>query len=96
MPWNEGREISVEEIQALVHVSRHPTLPARSCVGAGLPIAALLESLFYKTPCGSFVFWKSEQKSAHGTHFLGGATTAHFLLRRRRPAAHPQPLQRRE
>lgn len=74
MPWNEGREITVGEVQALAGRLGIPHFQ-RGLVWGPDTIAALLESLFYKTPCGSFVFWKPDPKSPHGIPLLGNTPT---------------------
>ena len=73
MTWNGGREISVAEVQELASQLGIPHFQ-RGLVWGPDSISALLESLFYQTPCGSFVFWKTAEKTANGTHLLGNET----------------------
>ncbi|MBI4179507.1 DUF262 domain-containing protein [bacterium] len=71
--WNEDREITVEEVQGLAGRLGIPHFQ-RGLVWGPDSIAALLESLFHGTPCGSFVFWKCDQKSENGPPLVDGAS----------------------
>lgn len=66
--WPEGKTIKVSEVLALFRRLGVPHFQ-RGRVWRKDSIAALLESLFYDTPCGSFVFWDSGDNSAHGIAF---------------------------
>ena len=45
----------------------------RGLVWGNDSVAALLESLYFDTPCGSFVFWDSGANQDHGVPMLNGA-----------------------
>jgi Protein of unknown function DUF262 len=63
--WQEGKTIKVSEVLDLFPRLGVPHFQ-RGRVWGKDSIAALLESLFYETPCGSFVFWDSGDNAAHG------------------------------
>ena len=66
--WHEGSTISVNAVLGLFRRLGVPHFQ-RGRVWRQDSIAALMESLFYDTPCGSFVFWDSGDNLAHGIPF---------------------------
>ena len=64
-PWKGGDTINVRQVIDLYSRLGLPHFQ-RGRVWGNDSIAALLESLFHNTPCGSFVFWKSKDNRANG------------------------------
>ena len=82
MAWDERRNsITVEEIQGLVGKLGIPHFQ-RGLVWGPDSVGALLESLFFNTPCGSFVFWKAPRDADHGTPLLdrGDGEISYFVV----------------
>lgn len=82
MAWDEKRNsITVEEIQGLVGKLGIPHFQ-RGLVWGPDSVGALLESLFFNTPCGSFVFWKAPRDADHGTPLLdrGDEEISYFVV----------------
>lgn len=66
MAWSaESGKLTVREVMDIYPKLGIPHFQ-RGLVWGPDSTAALLESLFYETPCGSFVFWKSTDNSRHG------------------------------
>src|SRR5512134_2252332 len=42
--------------------------------------AALLESLYHDTPCGSIILWTPEDASQHGVPFIAGNPITHLIV----------------
>jgi len=73
MTWNPGTEtITVAEVLDLYP---HLGVPhfQRGLVWGNDSVAALLESLFYDTPCGSFVLWDSGDNQNNGVPMASGS-----------------------
>lgn len=72
MTWDSKKDkITVAEVLELYS---HLGIPhfQRGLVWGNDSVAALLESLFYDTPCGSFVLWDSGDNQNHGIPMPGG------------------------
>jgi hypothetical protein len=63
--WQGSQTITVSEVLELFPRLGVPHFQ-RGRVWGKDSIAALLESLFFDTPCGSFVFWDSGDNGEHG------------------------------
>jgi hypothetical protein len=78
--WNGGETITVGQALELFPRLGLPHFQ-RGRVWGNDSIAALLESLFHNTPCGSFVFWKSRDNGANGVPIDDStATVPEFLV----------------
>ncbi|MEO8681583.1 MAG: DUF262 domain-containing protein [Vicinamibacterales bacterium] len=73
--WGGGKTITVSEVNQLFPQLGVPHFQ-RGRVWGSDSIGALLESLFYKTPCGSFVFWESGDNAENGVALAGPEANA--------------------
>jgi len=77
--WNGDDTINVRQV-----IDRYSQLGLphfqRGRVWGNEAIAALLESLFHNTPCGSFVFWQSKDNQANGVPIDASTTAASKYL----------------
>ena len=71
LPMNDA--ITVDEVLQLYSKLGVPHFQ-RGLVWGDDSVSALLESLFFDTPCGSFVFWNLGDSQTHGVPLLNGTT----------------------
>jgi hypothetical protein len=48
-------------------------------------VAALLESLYYDTPCGTIILWRPENIDQHGVPFVEANTMSHLIVDGQQP-----------
>ena len=52
----------------------------RGSVWGSANVSALLESLYYDTPCGSIILWTPENIDRHGVPLIKGGQLTHLII----------------
>jgi hypothetical protein len=71
--------ITVEEILDQYHEWGIPHFQRGSVWGSD-NVSALLESLYYDTPCGSIILWTPEDTGSHGVPLVPGGRLTHLII----------------